>query len=164
MIHPRRRRVMFLTWRDLTHPEAGGSERYVEHLADWLAAAGDAVTIHCAAHGTAPRQEDHGGVRIVRAGGRFTVYPRGFVAMLRHRPDVVVDVQNGTPFFSVLGHRRVVLLVHHVSREQWNGAFGRLGARIGWWIESRLSPWLYRRAPHVAVSSPTRDDLVRFGT
>jgi glycosyltransferase involved in cell wall biosynthesis len=147
----------------VTHPEGGGSERYVEQLAGQLAAAGDDVTIHCAAHGNAPRRQCRDGVRFVRAGGRMTVYIWGLLSVLRRRPDVVIDVQNGVPFFSVLVHRRVVLLVHHVSREQWSGTFGPLGARAGWWIESWLSPRLYRRCEYVAVSGPTRDDLVAHG-
>jgi glycosyltransferase involved in cell wall biosynthesis len=57
----------------------------------------------------------------------------------------------------------VVVLVHHVSRDQWFGTFGRTVARIGWWLESRVCPRLYRRARYVAVSGPTRDDLVALG-
>jgi glycosyltransferase involved in cell wall biosynthesis len=154
---------LFLNWRDTTHPEGGGCERYVELLATSLAAAGDRVTIHCGAHGTAPQTEDRQGVRFTRRGGRFTVYPYGLLAVLRHRPDVVVDVQNGIPFFSPLVHRRVVAVVHHISREQWYGTFGRRSARLGWWLESRIAPRLYRRARYVAVSSPTRNDLLAFG-
>jgi glycosyltransferase involved in cell wall biosynthesis len=155
--------VLFLNWRDLTHPEGGGCERYVELMAEALAAAGDRVTLHCAAHPNAARAQTRAGVAIRRRGGRFTVYPYGLLAVLRHRPDVVVDVQNGIPFFSPLVHRRVVVLVHHVSREQWYGTFGRLSARIGWWLESRVCPRLYRRARYVAVSGPTRDDLAALG-
>jgi glycosyltransferase involved in cell wall biosynthesis len=157
------RHVLFLNWRDLTHPEGGGCERYVELLATALAAQGDRITLHCAAHKGAARDELRDGVRIVRRGSRFTVYPYGLLAVLRHRPDVVVDVQNGIPFFCPLVHRRVVVLVHHVSRDQWFGTFGRTAARVGWWLESRVCPRLYRRASYVAVSGPTRDDLVALG-
>jgi glycosyltransferase involved in cell wall biosynthesis len=157
------RHVLFLNWRDLTHPEGGGCERYVEMLARDLAAQGDRITLHCAGHPGAVREEIRDGVRIVRRGGRFTVYPYGLLAVRRHRPDVVVDVQNGIPFFSPLVHRSVVVLVHHVSRDQWFGTFGRTVARVGWWLESTVCPRLYRKARYVAVSGPTRDDLVAFG-
>ena len=36
-------------------------------------------------------------------------------------------------------------------------------ARFGWWIESRLSPRVYRRTRHVAVSQATKRDLVDLG-
>jgi len=158
-----RRRVMFLNWRDTTHPEGGGSERYVEQLAGWLAEAGHEVLIHCGTHGRAAKSERRDGVRLLRRGGRFTVYPYGLLAVRRHRPDVVIDVQNGIPFFSVLVHRRVVRLVHHVSRQQWLDTFGPVVGRLGWWLESRVAPPLYRGARCVAVSTPTRDDLVALG-
>lgn len=159
----RPRRVLILNWRDLRHPEGGGGERYVEQVARGLVAGGDDVTIHCAAYPGAARRETIAGVGYRRAGGRLTVYPRGIMAVLRLRPDVVVDVQNGVPFFSVLVHSRVVRLVHHISRDQWFGAFPRVVARVGWWLESRVVPRLYRAAPAVGVSSATRDDLVRMG-
>jgi glycosyltransferase involved in cell wall biosynthesis len=57
----------------------------------------------------------------------------------------------------------VVALVHHVHREQWSMMFGPRRARLGWWIESRLAPRLYRRTEYVAVSEATRDDLVALG-
>ncbi len=160
---PARRTVLFLNWRDLSHPQGGGSERYVEQLAGWLAAAGDEVIIHCAAHLGAPATEERAGVRLHRRGGRVTVYLHGLRAVLRLRPDVVVDVANGVPFFTPLVHSRVVLLIHHVSREQWSMSFGPLLRRVGWFIESKLVRRAYRRARYVAVSEPTREDVVALG-
>jgi glycosyltransferase involved in cell wall biosynthesis len=158
-----RRRLLFLNWRDLSHPQGGGSERYVEQLAEWLSAAGDEVMIHCAAHPGAPASELREGVRIYRRGGRATVYVHGLRAVRRLRPDVVVDVGNGLPFFSPLVHDRVVLLIHHVSRETWSASFGPLVSRVGWFIESRVVRHAYRRARYVAVSGPTREDVIALG-
>lgn len=156
-------RLLFLNWRDTSHPLGGGSERYVEQLAAGVAALGHDVTIQCAAHGNAPTTELRDGVRFRRKGGRFSVYPHGFLAVLRERPDVVIDVQNHIPFFSRLIHRHVIVVVHHVSRDQWQAWFGPWLGRLGWWIESRLAPRLYRRARYVTVSGPTRDDVALLG-
>ncbi|HEV8373740.1 MAG TPA: glycosyltransferase family 1 protein, partial [Actinomycetota bacterium] len=115
--------VLFLNWRDTSHPEGGGSEVYVQQVAAGLAAKGRPVTLFCAAHQAAPSEERSGGVRIVRRGSRLGVYLQAWWAHLTGRlgeHEVVVDVQNGLPFFSPLGCRRpVVVLVHHVHREQW---------------------------------------------
>lgn len=156
--------VLFVNWRDVTHPEGGGSERYVHRMAEGLAEAGLRVSIFCAAHDRAPAEETIRGVRVVRRGGRFGIYPRAMLHVLRHRPRLVVDVQNGLPFGSPLVTRRpVVVLVHHVHREQWPIVFGRLGGAIGWWIESVVAPRLYRRSRYVTVSASTAGELAGLG-
>ncbi len=160
-------RVVLLNWRDSTHPEGGGSEHYAERLAEGLGARGHQVTLFCADHGLAPREEQRAGYRVVRRGSRLSVYARAALHGLRGgfgEYDVVVDVQNGMPFLARTWSRRpVVLLVHHVHREQWHVVFGPLMARVGWLVESRLSPRLHRRCSHVAVSGVTRDELVELG-
>jgi glycosyltransferase involved in cell wall biosynthesis len=159
--------VVFLSWRDTRNAEGGGAELYLERVATGLAAAGCRVTILCAAHAAAPPDEVVDGVRYVRRGSKITVYLRGMAALLGRRlghVDVVVDVQNGLPFFSRLVTRApVVVLVHHVHREQWGVLFGPLMARVGWWIERCFAPWLYRRCQYVAVSRATRTELQELG-
>jgi glycosyltransferase involved in cell wall biosynthesis len=156
--------VLFVNWRDADHPEGGGSEQYVHRVAEGLAEAGLQVTLFCAAHDRAPADEVRAGVRIVRRGGRMTVYPRALAFVRRHRPRLVVDVQNGLPFGSPLVTRApVVVLVHHVHREQWPIVFGRLGGAVGWWVESVLAPRIYRRSRYVTVSSATATELAGLG-
>ncbi|MCW2798739.1 MAG: glycosyltransferase family 1 protein [Aeromicrobium sp.] len=159
--------ILFCNWRDTQNPEGGGSERYVENMARGLVERGHTVTIACAEHDRAPREEVVDGIRFVRRGHKMDIYVRTFLALLfgRYgRVDVVVDVQNGLPFFTRLATRKpVVVLVHHVHREQWPVVYPGLVGRIGWWIESRLSPRLYRHSQYVAVSSATRLELVELG-
>ena len=159
--------VLILNWRDTTHPEGGGSEVYVERIAAVLAAQGRPVTLFCAAYPGAPATERVGGIRVVRRGGRLGVYPHAWWAHLTGRlgaHEVVVDVQNGLPFLSALWCRRpLVVLIHHVHREQWRVVLPPPQARVGWWVESRLAPRLHRRARYVAVSEATRRELVGLG-
>ena len=165
------RHVAFLSWRDTANPEGGGAERYLEKMAAGLVERGCTVTVFCAAHAAAPPEEVVDGVRFVRRGTKLSVYAQGMRALRRGdldgphgAPDVVVDVQNGLPFFSRLVTRRpVVVLVHHVHREQWPVVYPGRPGRVGWWIERRLAPWLYRRQQYVAVSSATRDELAELG-
>src|SRR3546814_17145571 len=78
--------------------------------------------------------------------------------------DVVVDVQNGLPFLTRLFTRRtVVVLVHHVHREQWPVVFHGRAGKVGWWIEKTLAPRVYRNFQYVAVSQATREDLIDQG-
>ena len=159
--------VLFCNWRDTRNPEGGGSERYVEEMAAGLAARGHQVTIACAEHDGAPRDEVRDGVRFVRRGSKLDIYVTTFLRILFRRygtVDVVVDVQNGLPFFTRLATRKpVVVLVHHVHREQWPVVYPGLTGRVGWWIESRLAPRLYRRSRYVTVSQASRLELIDLG-
>jgi glycosyltransferase involved in cell wall biosynthesis len=163
------RSVLLLCWRDTGHPQGGGSETYLQRIGEQLAASGVGVTLRTARYAGASRREMVDGVRISRAGGRYSVYVWALLAMAAARmglgatPDVVVDTQNGLPFLARLIYgRRVVVLVHHCHREQWPVAGPVLG-RLGWFIESRLSPWLNRRNQYVTVSLPSARDLVALG-
>ncbi|GAB2637540.1 glycosyltransferase family 4 protein [Gordonia jinhuaensis] len=165
--------VLLLCWRDTGHPQGGGSERYLERLGAELARRGVRVTLRTAAHPGAPRTEFRDGMRISRGGGRLGVYPAALIAIAAARfgvgplagthPDVIVDSHNGVPFFATaIAPHTTVILVHHTHREQWPVA-GRLLGRLGWFIESRLSPWVHRRRPYVTVSQPSADELVALG-
>ena len=167
------RSVLLLCWRDTGHPQGGGSETYLQRIGAQLAASGVAVTLRTARYPGAPRREVIDGVRINRMGGRYSVYVWALLAMAaarlgigplrRVRPDVVVDTQNGLPFLARLVYgRRVAVLVHHCHREQWPVAGPVLG-RLGWFVESRLSPWVHRRNQYVTVSLPSARDLVGLG-
>jgi len=162
-------RIAFLNWRDLTHPEGGGAERYAQTICAGLARRGHDVVLFCSAHGRAPRRELVDGYRIVRSGGRLGVYPASLLALgrLARREgefDVIVDTQNGLPFWAPLAHSTpVVSLIHHVHREQWPVVFGPVLSRLGWWIESRVSPLAYRGVPCVTVSERSRQEIVGLG-
>ncbi|HYJ67146.1 MAG TPA: glycosyltransferase family 4 protein [Nocardioidaceae bacterium] len=166
-VPPPFRHVVLCNWRDTSNPEGGGSERYVERMARGLAARGCRVTVCCARHDNAPDDEIRDGVRFVRRGGKLGVYPKTLagIALRRLGPiDLVVDVQNGMPFFTRLATGRpVVVLVHHVHREQWPVVYPGPAGRVGWWIESVLSPRLYAGCQYVAVSAATRDELGELG-
>ena len=167
------RSVLLLCWRDTGHPQGGGSETYLQRIGAQLAESGVRVTLRTARYPGAARREVLDGVQIQRVGGRYSVYVWAGLAMaaaviglgpLRHvRPDVVVDTQNGLPFLARLVYRRrVVVLVHHCHREQWPVA-GPVMSRIGWFIESRLSPHLHRHNQYVTVSLPSARDLTELG-
>lgn len=165
-------RIVVLNWRDSRHPEGGGSELYAESVMSGLAERGHVVTLLTARYpGSSPREQG-AGFLVLRAGGRFTVYVRSLLRILFRRVgpfDVVVDVQNGMPFLArIVTRKPVVVLCHHVHREQWSIALGatrtgRLAARIGWFVESRVAPRFYRGCRYVTVSGVSADELCELG-
>jgi glycosyltransferase involved in cell wall biosynthesis len=152
-------RAAFLAWRDLAHPQAGGSEVLVDRLARGLRERGWDVVVVCASP-VATRDYE-----VVANGGAYSQYVTAPLRMPRRpRPDVIVDVSNGIPFFSPLWQRSpVVCLTHHVHAGQWQRTFPRPVAALGWFLERRAVPLVYRRQHFVAVSPSTVDDLMRTG-
>ncbi|MCD6640034.1 MAG: glycosyltransferase family 4 protein [Nocardioides sp.] len=161
------RHVLFFSWRDTRNPEGGGAERYLEKIAEGLAHRGAKVTVVSAAHAGAPPRETVRGVDYVRRGGKLSIYALAARDLLRGtygHVDLVVDVQNGLPFFTRLATRTpVVVLVHHVHEEQWPVVYPGLSGKVGWFIERRVAPRLYKKCQYVAVSRATRQELITLG-
>jgi glycosyltransferase involved in cell wall biosynthesis len=158
------RRVAIVNWRDPWHPDAGGAEQHAWELATGLSARGAQVRYVTSRPAGSRRRERRDGVQIARMGGRFTVYPRvlGWLLARRFtrqwRPDAVVDVQNGIPFFTPWAVPRgvpVLCVMHHVHDAQWGAHFPAWMARIGRILEGPVARRCYRRHACVAVSPST---------
>jgi glycosyltransferase involved in cell wall biosynthesis len=158
-------RVLFVNWRDPEHPQAGGAEVYCWELARRFAAAGAHVTLLTSRPPGTARVAAADGVRIVRRGGRLSLYPAAALFLLRHRRfDAIVDCQNGIPFFVPLFARRrtgVVCVIHHVHQDQFRVHFPWPLSAIGRWLEGPASRRVYGRRAVVAVSPSTRTAVRR---
>ncbi|MEU9828401.1 glycosyltransferase family 4 protein [Micromonospora chersina] len=154
------RRVAVLNWKDPWHPDAGGAEVYAWQVARDLVTAGAEVTFVTARPKGQSGDEISEGIRIVRVGGRWSIYPRvlGWLARRRRQFDAVVDCQNGIPFFSPVvlpADVPVVCVIHHVHDRQFRLYFGPLVGRFGAWLEGPVARRVYRRAVTLAVSPST---------
>ncbi|CRK61363.1 Glycosyltransferase [Alloactinosynnema sp. L-07] len=152
-------RVVIVNWRDRGHRLAGGAEEYAVRVGEAMAHAGARVTFLTARdEGQSPGETAT--LTYVRRGGRWTVYLWALFWLLRNRGqvDVVVDCQNGIPFFSPLVLRRrtkVVLLMHHVHDAQFAVHFPPWLAAVGRWLEGPVARLAYRHAVTVSVSPST---------
>ncbi len=154
------RRILFVAWRDLANPRAGGSEVLVDRLAEGMQARGDRVTLLCGGP-TAARP-----YRVIGSGGTYTQFLRA--PLVYHRRlrdcDLVVEVCNGMPFFAPLWSRRpMICLVNHVHTDLWALRLPRPLAAVGRFTESALMPWAHRRNLFLTVSSSTAAALVAIG-
>lgn len=161
----RRKRVLILSWRDPWHPEGGGSEHWLQEVAERVAEDHEVIVL-TAGYPGGETQRVHNNVRYVRHGRATTVFAHGAFALATRRfgrIDSVLEVQNGMPFLARLFTRApVTVLVHHVHREQWNVA-GPVLSKIGWFLESRVAPRINRGLGYLAVSEVTRDELASLG-
>ncbi len=156
--------IEIVAWRDLDHPEAGGSEIHAARIAErWAAAGIDVVLVASRAPG-AQRMVSRDGYDVRRPAGRYSVFPfvgASSLARRRGRPDGTVEVWNGMPFFSPVWarHPRVVFL-HHVHDGMWDLVLPAPLATAGKLIERRLAPALYRGTPVVTLSESSRQGIL----
>jgi glycosyltransferase involved in cell wall biosynthesis len=153
-------KVVALNWRDLAHPSAGGAEVVIDRLLKGFASRGHEVSLVC---GGPVREREY---EVVASGGTYTQYLKiPWVCVRRFsRADLIIDSENGIPYFSPLWHRGPSLcLVHHVHTDQWATRFPRPLASVAREAEHRLIPAVYRRRLFVAVSSSTAHALEDLG-
>jgi glycosyltransferase involved in cell wall biosynthesis len=116
---------------------------------------------------TGKRVEVLDGVRFHRVGGQLTVYPLAALAYLwrlRKRYDVIIDCENGIPFFTPLFSRKpLILLVHHLHQQVFRQ---ELPVHLRWLaicLEGWLMPRAYRNRTLVTVSESTFSELQARG-
>jgi glycosyltransferase involved in cell wall biosynthesis len=154
------RRLLFVAWRDLDNPRAGGSEVLVDRLAAGMEARGERVTLLCGGP-TVEREYE-----VIRSGGTYGQFMRAplvYWHRLRH-VDLVVEVCNGMPFLTPMwSNRPKICLVNHMHTELWRMMFPRGIAALGRFAESRVMPWAHRNNLFLTVSNSTADALREIG-
>ena len=154
------RRLLFVAWRDLANPRAGGSEVLVDRLAGGMAARGHHVSLMCGGP-TASRPYE-----VIRNGGTYTQFLRAPLTYRRRLrdSDLVIEVCNGMPFLAPAWcGKPQICLVNHVHTELWRMMFPRPVAAFGQFAESRVMPWAHRNNLFLTVSQSTADALREIG-
>ena len=164
--HQRVKRILIFAWRDIKHPEMGGSEVYIHEVAKRLAK-NHHVTLFTSKPGNVSDRDVIDDVNIVRRGGILTVYIWAFIyyaLYFRKDMDFVIDVENGLPFFTPLFCSKPKLMVlHHMHKGQWFSQFPFPLALAGYFIESYLMPLIYRNTYVITVSPSTLSELRQVG-
>lgn len=148
----------------------GGAEVFTYEVAKRWAACGHEVSLFTSKFPGCKNEEIIDGVRIVRAGGRFTVYrqaKRFYSKRFRKEGfDVIIDEINTQPFFApkfAKNGEKVTALIHQLAREFWFYETPFPVNYLGYhFLENR---WLkqYVDVPTVTVSESTCKDLAGLG-
>ncbi len=161
------RRLHVLTWRDLDHPEAGGSELHVNHLAQAWADAGIEVTIRTSQVKGLGSVVERDGYRVLRRGNPVSVLLRNPWAERSAgiEPGTgLVEVWHGINFLAPLwASVPRIAIAHHVHGAQFRQVLPGPAGRLAEQMERRLYPVLYRTAALVTLSASARDELVELG-
>lgn len=156
-------KILIFNWRDVKHRYAGGAEVYIHELAKRWVKAGNKVTIFCGNDGKSKRYERVNGVEIVRRGGFYLVYFWAFIYYIfrfRKMYDLVIDCENGIPFFSPLYVRKKVFcLVFHVHQEVFRKSLLPPFAHIASFLEKNLMPLVYKKVTFLTISKSSQKDM-----
>jgi glycosyltransferase involved in cell wall biosynthesis/O-antigen/teichoic acid export membrane protein len=164
----RRLRLLFLNWRDIRNPDAGGAEVVTHEVAKRWVENGHDVTVLTSRFSGAPDAETIDGVHVRRLGrlrtGSFHLLVQKELANLRGF-DLVIDEINTAPFLTPLWRRRlppVLALIHQLANDVLDSELPKPIAAAGRALESRALR-LYQDVPVVTVSESTKRDLEHLG-
>jgi glycosyltransferase involved in cell wall biosynthesis len=163
-------KILLFNWRCWLNPAMGGAEVFTREILTRWAEAGHDVSLFTSEFPNCKKEETLDGVKVVRSGGRLSVYneAKKYYAN-RFRSvgfDVVVDEINTRPFFApkfLDNGEQIVALIHQLAREYWFYETPFPISHIGYhYLEKK---WLksYAEVPVVTVSESTRKDLVDLG-
>ncbi len=156
--------ILIFNWRDTKHKWAGGAEVYIHELAKRWVRDGNSVTIFCG-NGTKRPNEKIDGVQIYRKGNFYTVYIWAalyYIFKFRGKYDVIIDCENGIPFFTPLYCRKPkFLLIHHVHQEVFRKSLIPPFAALASFLETKLMPRVYKDIQVITVSPSSRTEILR---
>ncbi|MGQ9597772.1 MAG: glycosyltransferase, partial [Thermoproteota archaeon] len=163
-------RILVFNWRCWLNPEMGGAEVFTREVAKRWAEWGHSITLFSSEFKGCRRDETLDGIRVIRAGGRISVYwmaKKYYDKFLsKEGYDIVIDEINTRPFFTpkfVRKGEKIVALIHQLAREYWFYETPFPASYIGYYLlEDR---WLrnYVDVATVTVSESTRRDLMDLG-
>lgn len=159
-------KIIWFSWKDKKHPQAGGAEVVADALLSRLAKDGHEVTLLTARYAGASPEDTINGYRVIRVGGRFSVYWQAFRYYQKHlkgQHDFVIEEINTIPFFTrwyIAGKR--TLFFHQLAREIWFYQMFFPLSLVGY-IAEPVYLWLLSKDSVITISQSTKSDLVRFG-
>ncbi len=160
-------KILIFNWRDTRHKWAGGAEVYIHELAKRLVEAGNKVTIFCGNDGHSPRNEVVDGIQVIRRGGFYTVYLWAvlyYLLKFRGKFDIVIDSENGIPFFTPLFVSKPIIgLVHHVHQEVFRTGLRFPLAQIAKFLEGKLMPQVYKKIKMITISKSSKEGMEKIG-
>lgn len=161
-------KILILNWRDIKHPLAGGSEIYFHEMAKRWAKKGHKITWVGGGWKNCKKEENIDGISIKRIGREKTLYlfaPFCYLK-LKEKPNLIIDIENGIPFFTPLfSRKRKILHIHHIHKDVWfkesenRSMAGKIIALTGFFLETKIMPIIYRKTKVVTLSKSSAEEI-----
>lgn len=160
-------RILWVNWRDLRNPLAGGAEVHAHEVLSRLAARGWECTLVSHAVPGLPARETDSGYTILREGGastfNATVWSQLPSWIAQSRAQLVVDDSNKIAFFAPWRTKvPVVALIHHLFG---SAIFREASLPVALYVNlaERLVPRCYGRVPVMTGSPSARAEFLELG-
>lgn len=159
-------KILWFTWKDLKHPQAGGAEMINEEIAKRLVRDGHEVVLIVSGFPSGIHEEGRDGYSIIRLGNRYTVYWHAYRYYKHHLSewaDLVVDEMNTVPFFvKYYVKERNILFVYQLCRKIWFYQMPQPLSSFGYLLEALYLRLLNDRSV-ITESRSTKEDLLCYG-
>jgi len=161
-----KKKILWLTWKDKKHPQAGGAEIVNEELAKRLIKDGYEVKFIVGGWPGSVAQEIINGYEVIRLGGRWTSYwyaYRYYKKNLKGWADLVIDEINTVPFFAKFYVKeKNILFIHQLCKEIW---FYQMFFPLNWigYIIEPIYLRLLNDRKVITISNSTKSELQKLG-
>src|SRR5215212_85476 len=159
--------ILWLNWRDIRNPEAGGAEVYTHEVMKSLTQRGYEMTLFTSRFKGCQLNEKINGVDIIREGNKYTVYKeaKNYLKAYKQHYDLIIDEINTVPFFvpKFVNEKQVIAVIHQLAREFWFYETKFPVSHIGYYYLEKK--WLsnYKDTITLALSDSTKIDLQALG-
>ncbi len=161
--------ILIFNWRCWLNPEMGGAEVFTREIASRFVKHGHSVTLFTSKFTNSKDTELSHDVKIVRKGGKYSVYWKAKKCykeyLSKENYDVIIDEINTRPFFTpkfANKGEKIIALIHQLAREYWFYETPFPANYIGYLLEDK---WLqtYSAVNTITVSESTKQDLIGLG-
>jgi len=158
-------KIVILNWRCIKNPDMGGSEIYFYELAKRWVKNGNQVNWFSPMFKNSLKEEEIDGIKFIRGGRKYTGYIYSMFNYLKSSKDfdIVIDVENGIPFFSPLyiKNKKVFLHIHHIHKDVWFKQMPLPIALIGYILETKFMPLVYKNKQIITLSKSSYDEIIK---
>ena len=160
-------KILWLNWRDIKNPEAGGAEVFTHEIASRLANKRYEIELFTSQFPNCNNDEEIDGVRIIRDGSKYSVYKRAerYYKSKKENYDLIIDEINTRPFLTPKYVKGIPILAifHQLAREFWFYETRFPINLFGYYYFEKKWLSYYRNIPTVTISNSSRNDLEEMG-
>jgi len=160
-----KKNILFLTWKDLKHPNKWWAEKVIYEYAKNLVKLWHNVTWLASGFDWAKKEEIIDQIKIIRIYSIKTIY---FLAwkwyknyIKNNKVDIIIDEAGWIPLFSPFyaKDKKIFFMVHHIWDKEWDFAFPKIIAQIWKFVMKKIFQ-IYKNYPTIAVSNSTKNELI----